>query len=168
LFAVPRKPPVCHLLSSAVDQTLDMHRQVSQLYWYTDADVCAIAHFISALVSFDQCVIDLALIKQARGGLHPTKHENCLAFHCQLEETCAHCAANTECEEAHKKSLTACFEVLLTDCFAPATSTLATPITLKPILIDFKKVQGKDCVKIFQPKIKATIKRLTPFVKLFD
>jgi hypothetical protein len=50
----------------------------------------------------------------------------------------------------------------------PAASTSATSITLKPILIDFKKVQGKDCIKVFQPKIKATIKRLTPLIELFD
>jgi hypothetical protein len=47
-------------------------------------------------------------------------------------------------------------------------STLAAPIALKLILIDFKKIQGEDCVKVFQPKLKATIKWLTPLVKLFD
>jgi hypothetical protein len=47
-------------------------------------------------------------------------------------------------------------------------SPSATPIAPKPILIDFKKVQGEDRVKVFQPKIKATIKRLTPLVELFD
>jgi hypothetical protein len=45
---------------------------------------------------------------------------------------------------------------------------LAASIAPKPILIDFKKVQGEDRIKVFQPKIKAIIKRLTPFVKLFD
>jgi hypothetical protein len=50
----------------------------------------------------------------------------------------------------------------------PAASTSATPIAPKPILIDFKKVQGKDRIKVFQPKIKATIKRLTPLIKLFN
>jgi hypothetical protein len=45
---------------------------------------------------------------------------------------------------------------------------LAAPIAPKPILIDFKKVQGEDRIKVFQPKIKATIKRLTPLVKLFN
>jgi hypothetical protein len=47
-------------------------------------------------------------------------------------------------------------------------STLATPIALKPILINFKKIQGKDHIRVFHPKIKATIKQLTPLVELFD
>jgi hypothetical protein len=50
----------------------------------------------------------------------------------------------------------------------PASSILATSIASKLILIDFKKIQGKDRVKIFQLKIKATIKQLTPLVKLFN
>jgi hypothetical protein len=45
---------------------------------------------------------------------------------------------------------------------------LATPIALKLILIDFKKIQDKDCIKVFQPKIQATIKQLTPLIELFD
>jgi hypothetical protein len=47
-------------------------------------------------------------------------------------------------------------------------STSATPIVLKLILIDFKKIQGEDRVKVFQLKIKATIKWLTPLVELFN
>jgi hypothetical protein len=168
LFAVPREPPVRRSLPSTVDQTLDAHRQAGQPYRYTDADVRAIACFVSAPVSFDQRAVDLALIKQARGGPHPTKHENCLAFRHQLEETRARRAANAECEEAYKKSLTARLEVPLANRLAPATSTSAAPIAPKPILIDFKKIQGKDRVKVFQPKIRATIKRLTPLVELFD
>jgi hypothetical protein len=50
----------------------------------------------------------------------------------------------------------------------PAVSTSAVSIAPKPILIDFKKVQGENRYKVFQPKIKAIIKRLTPLVKLFD
>jgi hypothetical protein len=165
---VPRKPPVRRSLPSAVDQTLNAHRQAGQPYRYTDADVHAIARFVSAPVSFDQRAVDLALIEQARGGPRPTKRENCLAFHRQLEETRAHHTANTEREEAHKKSLAARLEVPLADHLAPAASTSAVSIASKPILIDFKKVQGKDRVKVFQPKIKATIKRLTPLVKLFN
>jgi hypothetical protein len=165
---VPREPPVHRSLPSAVDQTLDAHRQAGQPYWYTNADVCAIARFVSAPVSFDQCAVDLALIEQARGGPRPTKRENCLAFRRQLEETRARRAANAERKEAHKKSLAARLEVPLADCLAPAASTSAVPIAPKPILIDFKKVQGEDCVKVFQPKIRATIKRLTPLVELFD
>jgi hypothetical protein len=165
---VPREPPVRCSLPSAVKQTLDAHCQAGQPYRYTNADVCAIARFVSAPVSFDQRAVDLALIEQARGGPCPTKRENRLAFRRQLEETRACRAANAEREEAHKKSLAACLKVPLADCLAPAASTSATPITPKPVLIDFKKIQGEDCIKIFQPKIKATIKRLTPLVKLFD
>jgi hypothetical protein len=165
---MPCEPPVCHSLPSAIDQTLDMHCQAGQPYRYTDTDVCAIARFFSAPVSFDQCTVNLALIERACGGLHPTKCENRLAFYCQLEEIRACRAANAECKEAHKKSLAARLEVPLADRLAPAASTSATSIALKLILIDFKKVQGKDHVKIFQPKIKATIKWLTPLVKLFD
>jgi hypothetical protein len=165
---VPCEPPVCRLLPSAVDQTLDAHHQAGQPYRYTDADVCAIAHFVSALVSFDQRTVNLTLIEQARSGPRPTKRENCLAFCRQLEETRACRAANAERKEAHKKSLAARLEVLLANCLAPTASTSTTPIAPKLILIDFKKIQGEDCVKIFQPKIKATIKRLTPLVKLFD
>jgi hypothetical protein len=168
LFAVPRESPVQRSLPFAVDQTLDAHRQASQPYRYTDADIRAIACFVSALVSFDQCAVDLALIKQARGGLRPTKRKNCLAFRGQLEETCARCAANAKREEAHKKSLAACFEVPFADRLTSAASTSAAPIAPKPILIDFKKVQGEDRVKVFQPKIKATIKRLTSLIELFD
>jgi hypothetical protein len=168
LFAVPHEPPVCCSLLSAIDQTLDVHRQAGQPYWYTDADVRAIACFVSASVSFDQCAVDLAFTKQARGGPCPTKCENCLAFRHQLEETHTCCAANAECNEAHKKSLAAHFEVSLANRLAPAASTSATPIAPEPILIDFKKIQGEDCVKVFQSKIKATIKRLTPLVELFD
>jgi hypothetical protein len=158
LFAVPRKPSIRCSLLSTVDQTLDAHRQAGQPYRYTDADVHVIARFVSAPVSFDQHTVDLALIEQARGGPCPTKRENCLAFRCQLEETRTHCAANAEHEEAHKKSLAARLEVSLANCLAPAASTSATSIAPKPILIDFKKIQGEDCVKVFQPKIKATIK----------
>jgi hypothetical protein len=168
LFAVPRKPPVRRSLPSAVDQTLDAHCQAGQPYRYTDTDVHAIARFVFAPVSFDQCAVDLTLIKQARGGLRPTKYENRLAFHRQLEETCTRCTANAEREEAHKKSFAAHLEVPLADRLTSATSILATLIALKPILINFKKVQGENCIKIFQPKIKATIKRLTSLVKLFD
>jgi hypothetical protein len=50
----------------------------------------------------------------------------------------------------------------------PVASISAALIASKPISIDFKKVQGEDRVKVFQPKIKATIKRLTPLVELFD
>jgi hypothetical protein len=167
-FTVPREPPVRRSLPSAVDQTLDAHRQAGQPYRYTDADVRAIARFVSAPVSFDQCAVDLALIEQAHGGPRPTKRENRLAFRRQLEETCARRAANAEREEAHKKSLAARLEVSLADRLAPVASTSATPIAPKPILIDFKKIQGEDRVKIFQPKIRATIKRLTPLVELFD
>jgi hypothetical protein len=165
---VPREPPVHRSLPSAVEQTLDAHRQAGQPYRYTDANVCAIARFVSAPVSFNQRAVDLALIEQARGGPRPTKRENRLAFRRQLEETRARRAANAECEEAHQKSLAARLAVPLADRLAPAASTLATPIAPKPILIDFKKVQGEDRVKVFQPKIKATIKRLTPLVELFD
>jgi hypothetical protein len=165
---VPRKPPVRRSLPSAVDQTLDAHRQAGQPYRYTDADVYAIARFVSAPVFFNQCAVDLAFIEQARGGPRSTKRENRLAFRRQLEETRACRAANAEREEAHKKSLAARLEAPLADRLAPAASTSATPIALKPILIDFKKVQGEDRVKVFQPKIKATIKWLTPLVKLFD
>jgi hypothetical protein len=165
---VPREPPVHRSLPPTVDQTLNTHRQAGQPYRYTDADVRAIARFISAPVSFDQRVVDLALIKQARGGPRLTKRENRLAFRCQLEETRARRAANAEREEAHKKSLAARLEVPLADRLAPATSTLATSIAPKPILIDFKKVQDEDRVKVFQSKIRATIKRLTPLVELFD
>jgi hypothetical protein len=94
-------------------------------------------------------MVDFALIEQACSGLRPIKRENHLAFHCQLEETRACCAANTEHKEAHKKSLAAHLGVPLTDCLTPAAFTSATPITLKPIFIDFKKIQGEDCVKIF-------------------
>jgi hypothetical protein len=142
---VPHKPPVYHLLPSAIDQTLDSHHQASQLYWYINAEVRAIARF----VSFDQCTVDLAFIKQAHSGPHSTKHENCLIFCCQLKETRACCAANIKREEAYKKSLAAHFEVSFADCLAPAISTSATSIAPKPVLIDFKKIQGKDHVKIF-------------------
>jgi hypothetical protein len=165
---VPREPSVRRSLPSAIEQTLNAHRQAGQPYWYTDADVRAIARFVSASVSFDQRAVDLALIEQARGGPRPTKRENCLAFCRQLEETRARRAANAEREEAHQKSLAARLAVPLADRLVPAASTSATPITPKPILIDFKKVQGEDRVKVFQPKIKATIKRLTPLVELFD
>jgi hypothetical protein len=165
---VPCKPPVRRSLPSAIDQTLDAHRQASQPYRYTNTDVRAIARFVSAPVSFDQRAVDLALIEQACGGPRSTKRENRLAFCRQLEETRARRATNAEREEAHKKSLTARLEVPLADRLAPAASTSATSIAPKPILIDFKKVQGKDRVKVFQPKIKATIKRLTPLVELFD
>jgi hypothetical protein len=165
---VPHEPSVRRSLPSAVEQTLDAHCQASQPYRYTDADVRAIARFVLAPVSFDQRAVDLALIEQARGGPCPTKRENRLAFRRQLEETRARRAANAEREEAHKKSLAACLKVPLVDRLAPAASTSATPIAPKPILIDFKKVQGEDRVKVFQPKIKATIKRLTPLVELFD
>jgi hypothetical protein len=165
---VPREPPVRHSLPSAVDQTLDAHCQAGQPYRYTDADVRAIARFVSAPVSFDQRAVDLALIEQAHGGPRPTKRENCLAFCRQLEETHACHAANAERKEAHKKSLAAHLEVPFANRLAPAASTSAASIAPKPILIDFKKVQGEDRVKVFQPKIKATIKRLTPLVKLFD
>jgi hypothetical protein len=113
-------------------------------------------------------VVDLALIEQACSGPRSIKRENRLAFRRQLEETRARRAANTECEEAHQKSLAACLAVPLANCLAPATFTSATPIASKPILIDFKKVQSEDRVKVFQPKIKATIKWLTPLVELFD
>jgi hypothetical protein len=165
---VPCEPPVCRSLPFAVDQTLDTHCQAGQPYWYTNADVCAIARFVSAPISFDQRVVDLALIEQNRSGPCSTKRENCLAFCCQLEETRACRAANAEREEAHNKSLTACLAIPLANCLAPVTSTLATPIALKPILIDFKKVQGEDRVKVFQLKIKATIKQLTLLVELFN
>jgi hypothetical protein len=165
---VPREPSVHRSLPSAVDQTLDAHRQAGQPYQYTDADVRAIARFVSAPVSFDQQAVDLALIEQACGGPRPTKRENRLAFRRQLEETRARRAANAKREEAHQKSLAARLAVPLADRLAPAASTSATPIAPKPVLIDFKKIQGKDRVKIFQPKIKATIKRLTPLVKLFN
>jgi hypothetical protein len=162
---MPWKPLIHCLLPSAIKQTLDAHCQAGQPYWYTDADVCAIARFVSAPISFDQCAVDLALIEQTCGGLHPIKRENCLAFYRQLKKTRACHAANTERKEAHKKSLAICLAISLANRFAPATSTSATPIAPKPILINFKKVQGKDCVKVFQPKIKATIKRLTPLVQ---
>jgi hypothetical protein len=165
---VPREPPVRRSLPSAVDQTLDAHRQTGQPYRYTNADVRAIACFVSAPVSFDQRAVDLALIEQARGGPRPTKHENRLAFRRQLKETRARRAANAERKEAHQKSLAARLAIPLADRLTPAASTSATPIVPKPILIDFKKVQGEDRVKVFQPKIKATIKRLTPLVELFD
>jgi hypothetical protein len=45
-------------------------------------DVYAIAHFVSASISFNQYAVDLALIEQARGGSRPTKRENHLAFYC--------------------------------------------------------------------------------------
>jgi hypothetical protein len=137
------------LLLSAVNQTLDVHCQAGQPYQYTNADVRAIAHFVSALISFDQRMVDLALIEQAHGGPRPIKRKNCLAFRHQLEETQAHCAANAEHEEAHKKSLAAQFEVSLANHLAPAVFTSATPITPKPILINFKKIQGEDRIKVF-------------------
>jgi hypothetical protein len=165
---VSHEPPVCHSLPSAVDQTLDAHCQAGQPYRYTDADIRAIARFISAPVSFDQYAVDLALIKQARDGPRPTECKNHLTFCRQLEETCARCAANAKREEAHKKFLATRLEVSLANRLMPAASTSATPIASKPILIDFKKVQGEDHVKVFQSKTKATIKRLTPLVKLFD
>jgi hypothetical protein len=168
LFAVPRKPPVRRSLPSAVNQTLDVHHQASQPYWYTNTDVRAIVRFVSAPVFFNQHIVNLALIKQAHSGPCPTKHENCLAFRRQLEETQAHHAANAKCKEAHKKSLAARLEVPLANRLALAASTSATSIAPKLILINFKKIQGKDRVKIFQPKIKATIKRLIPLVKLFN
>jgi hypothetical protein len=145
-----------------------MHHQAGQPYRYTDADVCAIARFVSASVSFDQRAVDLALIEQARDGPRPIKRENHLAFRRQLEETQACRAANAECEEAHQKSLAARLAVPLTDRLVPAASTSATSIASKPVLIDFKKIQGEDRVKIFQFKIKATIKRLTLLIELFD
>jgi hypothetical protein len=168
LFAVPRKSPVCHLLPFAVEQTLSAHCQAGQPYRYTDMDVHAIACFVSAPVSFDQCVVDLAFIKQAYSGPHPTKHKNRLAFRHQLEETQACRATNAERKEAHQKSLAARLAIPLANRLAPAASPSAAPIAPKPILIDFKKVQGEDCVKFFQPKIKAIIKRLTSFIELFD
>jgi hypothetical protein len=143
------KSPVCCSLLSAVDQTLNAHCQAGQPYQYTDADVRAIAQFVSAPVSFDQRAVDLAFIKQARGGPRPTKCENHLAFHRQLKETQACHATNAEHEETHQKSLATCLAVPLADCFAPAMSTSATSIAPKPILIDFKKVQGEDHVKVF-------------------
>jgi hypothetical protein len=146
---VPREPSVRRSLPSAVEQTLNAHRQAGQPYRYTDADVRAIACFVSAPVSFDQRAVDLALIEQARGGPRPTKRENRLTFRQQLKETRARRAANAEHEEAHKKSLAARLKVPLANCLAPAASTSATPIAPKPILIDFKKIQGKDHVKVF-------------------
>jgi virulence-associated protein VapD len=124
--------------------------------------------FVSAPVFFDQCVVDLALIEQACSGPCSTKHENHLTFHCQLKETHACCATDAEHKEAHKKSLTAHLEVPLADCLAFTISISATLIAPKPILIDFKKIQGEDYVKVFQLKIKAIIKQLTPLAKLFD
>jgi hypothetical protein len=146
---VPCKLLVCYSLLFAIDQTLNAHCQASQLYRYTNADICAIACFVSASVLFNQRMVDLALIKQVYGGLCSTKHKNCLAFYRQLEETCAYCATNAECKEAHKKSLATCLKVLLANCLALAVSTLATPIALKLVFINFKKIQGKDYVKIF-------------------
>jgi hypothetical protein len=94
-------------------------------------------------------MVNLAFIEQVCGGPCPIKHENCLAFQHQLEETYACCAANAKCKKAHKKSLTICLEVSLTNCLMPTVSTLAASIASKPILIDFKKVQGKNRVKVF-------------------
>jgi hypothetical protein len=108
------------LLPSAVDQTLDAHCQASQPYRYTDADIRAIAHFVSAPVSFDQGAVDLALLKQARSGPCPTKRENRLTFRRQLEETCTRRAANTKRKEAHKKSLATRLEVPFVDRLASA------------------------------------------------
>jgi hypothetical protein len=168
LFVVPRKPPVRCSLPSTIEQTLDAHRQAGQPYRYTDANVCTITRFVSAPISFDQQAVNLALLEQARNGPRPTKRENCLAFHRQLEETRAHHAANAKRKEAHKKSLADRLKVPFANRLASAASTSAASIAPKPILIDFKKVQGEDRVKVFQPKIKATIKRLTPLVELFD
>jgi hypothetical protein len=94
-------------------------------------------------------MVNLALIEQVHIGPCPTKCENCLAFYHQLEETWACYAANTECKEAYQKSLTIYFAVLFADCLMPAASISATSIAPKLILINFKKIQGKDCVKIF-------------------
>jgi hypothetical protein len=91
-----------------------------------------------------------------------------IAFRRQLKETQACRAANAECKEAHKKSLAAHLKVSLANHLVPTASTSATLITLKPILINFKKIQGENHVKVFQLKIQATIKRLTPFVELFN
>jgi hypothetical protein len=103
-------------------------------------------------------VVNLALIEQAHCGPYSIKCENHLIFCHQLEKTRACCTANTEHKEAYKRSLAAYLKVPFTNCYVPAMSILATLITSKPISIDFKKIQGKDCIKVFQLKIKATIK----------
>jgi hypothetical protein len=146
---VPCEPPICCLLLSTIEQTLEVHYQASQPYQYTNADICAIACFVLASVSFNQHAVNLAFIEQTCSGLCPTKHENRLAFYHQVEETQAHCAANAKCKEAHKKSLAVCLKVSLADHFASIASTSATSIAPKPILINFKKIQGEDCIKVF-------------------
>jgi hypothetical protein len=165
---MPCELSVCCLLFSAINQTFNAHYQASQPYWYTNADVHAIAYFVSAFISFDQCIVNFTLIKQVCGGLCSIKCENCLTFCYQLEETHTHQATNAKCKEAHKKCLTTHLEVPFANCLMFAASISATLITLKLILIDFKKIQDEDHIKIFQLKIKATIKQLTSLIKLFD
>ena len=79
---MPRDANVRRSLLKAVFDRLEEGRRNDKPYTYTDADVCAIARFVSQPVAnFNQLEVDLANSSKARGGAPlPTKHEARLAW----------------------------------------------------------------------------------------
>ena len=79
---MPRDANVRRTLPNAVFERLEEGRRSNKPYSYTDADVRAIARFVSQPVNnFNQLEVDLANSSKARGGAPlPTKHEARLAW----------------------------------------------------------------------------------------
>ena len=89
---MPRAANVRRSLPKAVFDRLEEGRRNNKPYSYTDADVRAIARFVSQPVNnFNQLEVDLANSSKARGGAPlPTKHEARLAWRCQEPDLSGH------------------------------------------------------------------------------
>ena len=166
---MPRDANVRHSLPKAVFDRLKEGRRNDKPYTYTDADVRAIARFVSRPVNdFNQLEVDLANSAKARGGAPlPTKHEARLAWrkkHAQDKEELRRRVTERDAKKSLEERLA---PRPLSERIAPRPATY-TPVVRKPILIDFAKHSDKDRIGIFRPKIEATAKRLTPIVELIE
>ena len=142
---MPRDANVRRTLPNAVFDRLEEGRRNNKPYSYTDADVRAIARFVSQPVNnFSQLEVDLANSSKARGGAPlPTKHEARLAWrkkHAQDKEDLRRRIAEHDAKKSLEERLA---PRPLSERIAPRPATY-TPVVRKPVLIDFAKHSDKD------------------------
>jgi hypothetical protein len=164
---VPHEPRTCHCLPKEVFDRLEAGRSQNEPYHYTTGDVWAIATHVSRPpASVSQLKADLQQLSAARDHAPlSTKREARLVFRKHQAEHCEQLAAfRTQRAQQERRTLEECL----------ARSSLAerigeqtyTPITPKPIVIDFTKTTTADLIGIFKPKITATALRLKPIIEL--
>ena len=161
---MPREPRVRRELPRVVFDTLAAARSHGQPYRYTERDVAAIAQFVSRLIEFDHDEVNVRHVQQLVDSL-PTRREQERTQRAIDSRIHAQRHADEDTRREHAQRNVPRNALLARLSNAPPSHE---PIVHRPVLIDFTCTSDDDRVKIFIPKLEATLCRLAAVIEVLD